>query len=389
MKILIATGIYRPDVGGPATVAAELARRLSHTGHEVTVITYSDMAQHESDTHADFKIIRVVRKKNKFLNYWRYFRIVKKELKKHAFIYSLDWFSGGMPVMIAARLAKKPYILRVGGAYLWEKYMNENNQPVTLEAFYREHLYRKFYIMHAIIKSVLSHAAYVVFNSEKQKVLYEYVYNLDSRKTLVIENAVPENKLRNLVHDFNSIQDMYSRDKEIVFIGRLSKVKNPKMLVDAFALFHKKHTEYSLVVIGDGDEMLALEKQAADYGIKDSVQFLGGMSQSALYQRIAASFLVVIPSWADISPNLVYECLALGIPFVLTQENYLSISPEIPIHIDPSSPEKLVVILEELQNPEKYAALTKKLSAIQYNRTWPQVVQEHLKLFQHVVSKNK
>ena len=42
LKILIATGIYPPDIGGPATYAYNLSRELTRLGHEVNVLTYSD-----------------------------------------------------------------------------------------------------------------------------------------------------------------------------------------------------------------------------------------------------------------------------------------------------------------------------------------------------------
>ena len=58
-------------------------------------------------------------------------------------------------------------------------------------------------------------------------------------------------------------------------------------------------------------------------GIYERVVFLPTMSQSDLYYRIASSYVIVIPSWTDVSPNQAYECLALGIPFIITKEKIL------------------------------------------------------------------
>ena len=43
MKILIATGIYPPDIGGPAQYAFNLEQEWKKLGHEVRVIKFSDV----------------------------------------------------------------------------------------------------------------------------------------------------------------------------------------------------------------------------------------------------------------------------------------------------------------------------------------------------------
>ena len=40
-KILLATGIFPPDIGGPATYVENLAIELEKLGHKVRVVTYS------------------------------------------------------------------------------------------------------------------------------------------------------------------------------------------------------------------------------------------------------------------------------------------------------------------------------------------------------------
>ena len=41
MKVVLATGIYPPQIGGPATYVRGLARELTEAGHRVTVVTYA------------------------------------------------------------------------------------------------------------------------------------------------------------------------------------------------------------------------------------------------------------------------------------------------------------------------------------------------------------
>ena len=42
MKLLIATGIFPPDIGGPATMLSHLAQGLTERGFEVKILTYTE-----------------------------------------------------------------------------------------------------------------------------------------------------------------------------------------------------------------------------------------------------------------------------------------------------------------------------------------------------------
>jgi len=47
MKILIVTGVFPPDIGGPATYVPQVASALHDKGHKVTVVTLSDKVSSE------------------------------------------------------------------------------------------------------------------------------------------------------------------------------------------------------------------------------------------------------------------------------------------------------------------------------------------------------
>jgi glycosyltransferase involved in cell wall biosynthesis len=304
MRILIATGIFKPEVGGPATLALELAKRLSGSGHNITLVTYSDKKHFNFDNEFSFNLIRVVRKKNKILNYVAYFRAVLREIKKADIVYTLDWFSAGIPIFFASKFTGKKYMVRVGGGYIWEKYLAEGHPPLTLRVFYERGLHKKYWVMFFIIRRILKNAQYVIFNSDIQRELYQEIYNLTEGQTLTIYNAIPENRLSGLIQNYND--NNIARDKEIIYAGRFLPVKNVDSLVKAFAQMSDK--SYKLVLIGEGQLEPSIRLLVNDLGIQKRVEFLPPMSQSDLYSRIARCHVVVIPSWTDVSPNQVYEC---------------------------------------------------------------------------------
>lgn len=377
MRILIATGIFRPEIGGPATFAFELGKRLSATGHAITLLTYSDKASYPADAELGFPIIRVVRGRSKIKNYFNYFKVAWREVKKNAIIYSLDWFSAGMPVALACKFAHKKYILRVGGGYIWEKYLSQGNPPVTLKDFYARGLQKRYPLMFWIIGRVLRRAERIIFNSDQQRELYNSVYGLDSNKTLTIYNAVPENRLSSLVQSYNS--DDFERDKEIVFAGRFIKMKNIESLIKAFSGLDDK--SFRLLLIGNGPLEPKLRNLVDELKILDRVRFFPAMSPSELYKRIAHAHVVVIPSWTDISPNQAYECLSLGIPILLTKENYLSINTYDFLKIDPASVDDIAEKLNMITKPEEYKEFVANLKKIKFYHPWSEVVGEHIRLF--------
>jgi glycosyltransferase involved in cell wall biosynthesis len=380
MKILIATGIFRPELGGPATFAAELASRLSGTATSPTVITYSKKPAYDFDQTYSFPLVRIVRGNSKILNYTKFFFAIAKRVPKYDLVYTLDWFSAGVPVMLACFLTRKKYIVRVGGGYIWEKYLAQGRSPVTLKQFYEKGLYKKYKLMFFMIKKVLKNAQKVIFNSDEQKDLYTKYYNIRPNKTAVIYNPVPE-------HVFGTIIASYKlryaeRDKELIFAGRFIKMKNIESLIKAFAKLNDQ--SFTLALIGEGPEEQNLKKLVKELQLENRVSFQPPMNQKDLYRRIANCYCVVIPSWTDISPNQAYECLALGIPFLITKENYLAINKSDFLKIDPASVSDMADKLNYLLDQNSYEDFAKSLSKLKFKRTWQDVLKDHESIFAEI-----
>ncbi|MEI6596731.1 MAG: GtrA family protein, partial [bacterium] len=118
-KILIATGIYPPDIGGPAQYAKNLVEQFTELGYEVKVLSY-----------------RLEKKLPIGLRHILYFLRVMFNLSNTNLIIALDTFSVGMPAVIAAIIFNKKIIIRTGGDFLWESYVERSGDLVTLKQFY-------------------------------------------------------------------------------------------------------------------------------------------------------------------------------------------------------------------------------------------------------------
>lgn len=106
------------------------------------------------------------------------------------------------------------------------------------------------------------------------------------------------------------------RKKRIVSVGRLEPQKNHKLLLEAFAAFHKVYPEYELHIFGVGGLDKDLRQQAGELGIGDRVAFRGFSSH--VQQEIRDSAMFVLPSDYEGISNSMIEALAMGVPVIST-----------------------------------------------------------------------
>src|SRR6185436_12172535 len=115
MKILISTGIYPPDIGGPAQYARNLYETWKRQGHEVKVAAYRwERALPPLVKHVLY-LSKIIRKG------WNADMIVV-----------LDTFLAAVPAMYACGLMRKKYVIRTGGDLLWEWYVERTGDLVLL-----------------------------------------------------------------------------------------------------------------------------------------------------------------------------------------------------------------------------------------------------------------
>lgn len=367
MRVLFACGIYPPEIGGPATYAARLKDELKKHGHEVRVVTYASRAE-----EPESNIVRVIRG-NKLLNRIRYFRAFWPEIRQADIVYLFDWFAAGLPAAIAARLARKPYIVRVGGDYLWEqKYLEGGEKPMSLASFYAHELHRKYPILFFLTRFVLSGAAHVVFNSDLQRALYDDHYNL--RRTSTIYNPVPVVIKEALTSN---------RKKEFVFWGRFIVMKNVSSLVRAFARADLEG--YTLALIGQGPRRPEIATLINELGMKDRITIEESLPNAQVLERVKASRAFVLPSWTDVAPNQVHEALAIGLPALVTEENYLAIRKQLPLTIDPHSVDGIAEKLRMLADDEVYERFSSAFRSIHFSNSWDDVTRAHEELFTRYV----
>jgi glycosyltransferase involved in cell wall biosynthesis len=104
MKLVIATPLYPPEIGGPATYAKLLFEGLPAKGIEVDLVKFSE-----------------VRHLPKLIRHFVYYRRVLRAARGADVVLALDPVSVGLPAMWAAKKANKPFVVKIVGDYAWEQ----------------------------------------------------------------------------------------------------------------------------------------------------------------------------------------------------------------------------------------------------------------------------
>lgn len=331
IRILIATGIYPPQIGGPAQYAKNLAEAFRGLGHEVRVVTYSgERCLPTGLRHLFFfcKILSAI--------FWC------------DFCLALDTFSVGLPAVAAGALVKKPVIIRTGGDFLWEQYVERTGQPVLLREFYqteRRHFSLKEKVIFWLTRWELHHCRWFVFSTLWQRDIWAEPYGLDLAKTQIIENFYGP-----------KLPSYPPTRKNFVGGARQLKGKNFETLKRAFSIVKQKAPD------------LFLDLNTAPYE-----EFLS---------KIQHSYTVILVSLGDISPNIILDALRTNKPFILTRETGLyNKLKDIGVFVDPLKEEDIAGKILFLSDPQNYENARRKIEAFSFTHNWDEIAHKFLALF--------
>ncbi|WP_371192498.1 glycosyltransferase family 4 protein [Glaciecola sp. SC05] len=99
-------------------------------------------------------------------------------------------------------------------------------------------------------------------------------------------------------------------------IARLDPIKNHEMMLNAFAKVLESNSECTLVIVGDGDLMDALQSQVKALKIAHKVKFTGYITYPKDYLSVFDIFL--LSSFSEGTSMTLLEAMSLGKPCVVT-----------------------------------------------------------------------
>lgn len=308
-KILLATPIYPPEIGGPATYTKELIEKLKND-FEITVLTYGDKNKSPLFDGSTLHIID----KNKSMPVRLMLYTIKllSLARKVDVIYVQNAVAAGLPVAIASKILGKPFILKFVGDEAWERATQRKETTKFLEDFLNAPEGGTWIKMLRTIQGfVLRRASIVTTPSAYLGELLVKNYGVKKERMITNYNA-SETEDRELPFTPEK------KSHQIVATARLTKWKGVDGILEAVKILKDKYADVSFVVAGDGPELENLQKQAKDLGVAEYVKFLGRVSREETYKLRKESTVYVLNSTYEGLPHTALTSFQAQIPIVAT-----------------------------------------------------------------------
>jgi glycosyltransferase involved in cell wall biosynthesis len=343
MRVVLMTGIWPPDVGGPATHGPDLARFLRDRGHAVDVVTMSDAEPTDRPVP-----VHVVSRGRPFVVRYPEVAVRATALARHAdLVYATATYAAAAS---ASTVARRPLVVKLVSDPAYERAVRYGLFSRSLEEFQVAGGGRIDALKRLRTLSV-GRARRIVVPS---RYLAEIAagWGLDASRIDVLVNPAPPPV---------DVTPAQLPPGTFVYVGRLTAQKALPDLVDALALVDGA----SLEIVGDGPERAALEAKVASSGLDGRVRFRGALPRAeALAQLAGARAAVLSSAWENL-PHAAVEALAVGTPVVATSvggvpevvhdgENGLLVPP----HDVPALAQAMRSLLEDDDLRERLAAAT-------------------------------
>jgi len=300
MNIVIASGIFPPDIGGPATYVPQMASALAARDHRVTVVT---MGEGPSDGVAgSVEIVRVPRRGPRLGRWWATAAAIIRAGRTADVLFA----AGLLPqaAAAAARL-RRPLVVRLVSDLAWDRATAFGWTSDDLETFQRRRHGVRVEAMRVVQRWAVRRAARVIVPSHW---LAEWVVRLGipSRIVRIIPNAMPP--LPPVTPNRARVQTSHL----IAVVGRLVPVKQVDVTIRALTDL----PDASLLVIGDGPQRPALQELAQALGVGDRVIFTGARPREETLALMAGCDALVQNSAHEGFPYAILEAMSLGVPVV-------------------------------------------------------------------------
>lgn len=312
-KILIATGIYPPDVGGPATYSKLLFDELPKHGIEVRILTFG-----------------TVRHLPKVVRHIAYFFKTLWQGRKVDVIYAQDPVSVGLPALLAAQLLKKRFILRLGGDYAWEQGVARFGIKDSLDDFVGKYdtyppavrtlkQIQTYVAQHAEVVIVPSMYLASIVRVWEEKINVKVIYNVFSLNSASDSNAYTFYTSAPVLENKDELRKKLNmQGKVILSAGRFVPWKGFDMLIEIMPDVRRKVPNASLYIVGEGPEQPFLKTLVEKHNASEYIHFLGVLPRITLLQYVKASDIFALNTGYEGLSHQLLEAMSLRTPVVTT-----------------------------------------------------------------------
>jgi glycosyltransferase involved in cell wall biosynthesis len=328
LKIVISTGIFPPEVGGPAYYSKHLAEALQAKNHEVRIVLYGSLKKLPTGIRHVLYALKLV---------WH-------SLGADVII-AFDTYSVGMPAVIASMITRVPVIIRIGGDFIYEIYSERTKDLLPLPHVYehKERWGKKERTIYRIQQWVIRRVD-LAFSCTWIRDIWLNEYDIRPNRLHIVENPIPPK--------LDSIEPVR---RNFAFYTRPLALKNNEAFREAFIRAKNLHPD------------IELEE--------------GMIPKEELMRRMQACYAVVLPSISDVTPNYIVDAIRCGKPFILTKySGYAEKFKDLGVIVDPLSVEDMTRGVMALSEPKTYEMYRERISQFNEVRTFDDIAKEFVSL---------
>lgn len=302
MRILIASGIFHPEIGGPSTYLYQLLPELLKRGHSPTVVCFGGS---EPACRYPYPVHRVSGR-HWLARQWEYYRTVTRLWPGHdlAFVHSL-----GLPLPRWLR----PRLGRIGGDPVWERAVNRGWVAPDLDVgrFQTGCRHPLVRLNKMLYHREIRRLDRIIVPCEFYKRLV-LSWGADSAKVTVVYNAiaplfVPQETRSDVRRELG-----LPEGRLLLTVTRLTPYKGVDHLIRAVSRVKDIH----LLVVGIGPMGQKLVELTNRLGVSARVHFLGYIPRDRLPAVFRAADYTVVYAGGEGLSHVLLESLAVGTPVI-------------------------------------------------------------------------
>ena len=293
MKILLVSGIYPPDIGGPATYIPELASYLSDKGHELRILTLAEDASQQAGD--ELFVTRIQRKLPKILR-------MTITIAKIVFTprgYKI--FANGLheEVGISLLIRRRHAIAKIVGDPVWERSRNRNETKKSIEEFNKAIDSTRSSFERKLLTLGLNKFEAVTCPSED---LCELVKSWKVQKPIkFIANGV----------SIQTVNHALQTNFDLICVSRLVSWKNIDKHIEIASALNLK-----IAIVGSGPEEEKLKSIAKSLGC--SATFFGEKTKIEIEELFKESkVFILLSEYEGLSFSLL-EAMSFGLPTIVS-----------------------------------------------------------------------
>jgi glycosyltransferase involved in cell wall biosynthesis len=303
VRVLIVSGIWPPDVGGPASHAPEVADFLRARGHEVEVLTTAAVPPEARP----YPVHWVPRRLPPLRRYARGAALAARAARRADVVYSTGMVGR---TRVGALIGHAPRVVKLTGDPAYERALRYGLTTLPLDAFQRARSLR-IAGLRAVRDAALSGARLYLCPSESLRRIASHWRPVAPERIRVLPNPVSSPE----PGDREELRRRHGFDgPTLVAAGRLVRQKALGVALEAL----QRCEGVELVLAGDGPDRGRLEARARELGLERRTRFVGAQPRERVFELLAAADAVLLSSDWENFPHAVVEGLAAGTPVIAT-----------------------------------------------------------------------